>query len=100
MRVDRLSADLAHATPFAKIRVNSLGRHGLLCIGGLGRRAVQPRPARSLACGHHASQKSSRGSTGVAQATAPAAEPARTLLKFLSGPETAPVLRQHGMEPG
>jgi molybdate transport system substrate-binding protein len=30
----------------------------------------------------------------------PAAEPARALLKFLTGPHVAPVLRQHGMEPG
>jgi molybdate transport system substrate-binding protein len=31
---------------------------------------------------------------------APAVEPARALLKFLTGPKAAPVLRQHGMEPG
>jgi molybdate transport system substrate-binding protein len=33
-------------------------------------------------------------------AAAPAAEPARALLKFLTGPEATTVLRQHGMEPG
>jgi molybdate transport system substrate-binding protein len=38
-------------------------------------------------------------SAGV-HAAAPAAEPARALLKFLTGPEAAAVLRQHGMEPG
>jgi molybdate transport system substrate-binding protein len=31
---------------------------------------------------------------------APAVEPARALLKFLTGPEAAPVLRAHGIEPG
>jgi molybdate transport system substrate-binding protein len=38
-------------------------------------------------------------SAGVHPA-APAAEPARGLLKFLTGPEAAAVLRQHGMESG
>jgi molybdate transport system substrate-binding protein len=38
-------------------------------------------------------------SAGVHTA-APAAEPARALLKFLTGPEAASVLRHHGMEPG
>ncbi len=37
---------------------------------------------------------------GGIHATAPAAEPARALLKFLTGAEAATVLRQHGMEPG
>ena len=38
-------------------------------------------------------------SAGV-HAAAPAASPARELLKFLTGGESAPVLRRHGMEPG
>ena len=38
-------------------------------------------------------------SAGVHTA-APAAEPALALLRFLSGPDAAPVLRHHGMEPG
>ena len=33
-------------------------------------------------------------------ASAPAPEAARALLKFLTGPDTAPVLKSHGMEPG
>ena len=33
-------------------------------------------------------------------ATAPAAEPARALMKFLTSPEAAPVIRHSGMEPG
>jgi molybdate transport system substrate-binding protein len=38
-------------------------------------------------------------SAGIHSAS-PAAEPARALLRFLTGPEVAKVLRQHGMEPG
>jgi molybdate transport system substrate-binding protein len=33
-------------------------------------------------------------------ASAPAADAARVLLNFLTGPEAAPVLKSHGMEPG
>jgi molybdate transport system substrate-binding protein len=33
-------------------------------------------------------------------ASAPAPDVARALLKFLTGPDAAPVLRSHGMEPG
>jgi molybdate transport system substrate-binding protein len=33
-------------------------------------------------------------------ASAPAPDPARALLKFMTGPEAAPVLKSHGMEPG
>jgi molybdate transport system substrate-binding protein len=33
-------------------------------------------------------------------ASAPAPDAARALLKFLTGPEAAPVLKSHGMEPG
>jgi molybdate transport system substrate-binding protein len=38
-------------------------------------------------------------SAGIHNA-APAAGPAATLIKFLTGPEAATVLRRHGMEPG
>jgi molybdate transport system substrate-binding protein len=33
-------------------------------------------------------------------ASAPAPDAARALLKFLTGPDAAPVLKSHGMEPG
>src|SRR5262249_34332980 len=38
-------------------------------------------------------------SAGIHKAT-PAAGPAAMLIKFLTGPEAATVLRRHGMEPG
>jgi molybdate transport system substrate-binding protein len=38
--------------------------------------------------------------SGGLHASAPAPDAARTLLKFLTGPEAAPVLKSHGMEPG
>jgi len=42
---------------------------------------------------------SSRYFSAGLHAAAPAPEAARALLKFLTAPETAPVLRSHGMEP-